>query len=236
MRIHYFSDFKEMSQAGFQIVKTEIESKPNLLFCVASGGSPSGLYAEMAKEKSQNPAFCEQLRVVKLDEWGGMEEGSEATSEVDVRTKFILPLEIAPDRYWGADPFTSDPYAECGKMESTIQNEGPIDICILGIGVNGHIALNEPSEKLTLGFHVCQLAETTLNNGMLKSLKQPPSFGMTMGIGNILESKRILLFFSGSGKKEAFQRLLMPGITTQFPASLLWIHPNVDVLVDRNSI
>jgi galactosamine-6-phosphate isomerase len=236
MNFHYCSDFKEMSQKGFQIVKAEIESKPDLLFCVASGGSPSGLYANMVHEKSLNPGFCKHLKVVKMDEWGGLEVGSKVTSELDVQSKFIQPLQISKDKYWTIDPYTDDPQRECRLMESTLQKEGPIDICVLGIGVNGHIALNEPSESLRLEFHVCQLAESTLNNGMIKSLNQPPSFGMTMGVGNILQSKRILLFIAGSGKKEAFEQLLKQEINTWFPASMLWLHSNVDVLVDQSAI
>ncbi|MFC5190653.1 6-phosphogluconolactonase [Algoriphagus aquatilis] len=236
MNIHYLPDFETMSRKGFELVKNEIDRKPNLLFCVASGGSPSGLYSQLVAEKAKNPSFCNQLRVIKLDEWGGLEEGSTFTSELDVQTKFVQPMGISSDRYWTIDPFTADPEGDCRQMEGVIQREGPLDICILGIGVNGHIALNEPGEVLKLEFHVCQLAESTLNNGMIKSLKQPPTFGMTMGVGNILQSKKILIFIAGSGKKEAFERLLKPEVNTQFPASLLWLHPNVDVLVDERVV
>jgi galactosamine-6-phosphate isomerase len=237
MNFHYLPDFEAMSRKGFELVKSEIDRKPNLLFCVASGGSPSGLYAQMVTERENDPGFASRLRVIKLDEWGGLEQGSTFTSELDVQRKFVQPLGIAPDCYWTIDPFTSDPEGDCLRMEEVIRRkEGPIDICILGIGVNGHIALNEPGETLRPDFHVCQLADSTLNNGMIKSLKQPPTFGMTMGVGNILHSKKILIFISGSGKKEAFERLLLPEVNTQFPASLLWLHPNVEVLVDNRSI
>ncbi|WP_157963162.1 6-phosphogluconolactonase [Algoriphagus litoralis] len=224
-----------MSKAGFEIVRSEIEKKPDLLFCVASGGSPSGLYAEMVSHQKQNPGFCSRLQVVKLDEWGGLEPGSTFTSEVDVQTKFIQPLGIAADRYLTIDPFTPNPSEECERMKTALE-KSPVDICILGIGVNGHIALNEPSDVFQLGFHVAELAGSTLANGMIKSLKQPPTFGMTMGVGEILKSKKILLFISGSGKKDAFQKLLNPEINFQFPASFLWLHPNVDVLVDKSVI
>ena len=236
MNFHYFPDFDTMSRKGFELVKNEIDQKPNLLFCVASGGSPSGLYAEMIAEKAKNPSFCDQLRVIKLDEWGGLEEGSTFTSELDVQTKFVQPMGILSKQYWTIDPFTADPQGNCNRMEEVIQREGPLDICILGIGVNGHIALNEPGELVRPDFHVCQLADSTLNNGMIKTLKQPPTFGMTMGVGNILQSKKILIFIAGSGKKEAFERLLKQEVTTQFPASLLWLHPNVDVLVDERVV
>jgi galactosamine-6-phosphate isomerase len=235
MNIQYFSNFSEMSKAGFEIVKSEIEKKPDLLFCVASGGSPYGLYSEMIQHQSQNAEFCSKLNVVKLDEWGGLEIGSTFTSEHDVQSKFIRPLGISPDRYLTIDPFTSDPEGECKRMKHILEKT-TIDICILGIGVNGHIALNEPGESLQLGFHIADLAESTLNNGMIKSLSQPPTFGMTMGVGEILKSKKILLFIAGTGKKEAFQQLLKQEINTYFPASLLWLHPNVDILVDERAI
>ncbi len=235
MKIQYFPDFLEMSRKGFEIVKAEIDKKPDLLFCVASGGSPSGLYAEMAKQQKETPEFCSEIKVVKLDEWGGLEPGSTFTSEYDVQTKFIQPLRISPDKYLTIDPFTTKPEAECERMKAVLEKE-TIDICILGMGVNGHIALNEPTNILKDGFHIAKLADSTLNNGMIKSLKQPPTFGMTMGVGEILRSKKILLFIAGSGKKEAFQTLLKEEINTQFPASLLWLHPNVEVLVDESSI
>lgn len=236
MKFHYLPDFVAMSRKGFDLVKTEIDVKPDMLFCVASGGSPSGLYSEMVNYQKDQPDFCSKLRVVKLDEWGGLEAGSTFTSEHDVQTKFIQPLGIAPDRYLTIDPFTPNPAEECERMKADIANVGPVDICILGIGVNGHIALNEPGDNLQIGFHISKLAESTLNNGMIKSLKQPPTFGMTMGVGEILQSKKILLFIAGSGKKEAFQKLLKEEVSTQFPASLLWLHPNVDVLVDETAV
>lgn len=235
MNIQYFSNFAEMSKAGFEIVRSEIERKPDLLFCVASGGSPSGLYSEMVNHQKRNPEFCSKLQAVKLDEWGGLEPGSTFTSEHDVQTKFIQPLGISEDRYLTIDPFTQNPEGECDRMKVALE-KSTVDICILGIGVNGHIALNEPSDTLELGFHIAELADSTLNNGMIKSLKQPPTFGMTMGVGEILRSKKIILFLAGSGKKEAFQKLLKEEVSTQFPASLLWLHPNVDVLVDESAI
>ena len=207
MNFHFFSDFESMSSKGFELIKKEMEKKPDLLFCVASGGSPSGTYAQMVAHKKLQPEFWEQLRVIKLDEWGGLEPNSPFTSELDVQQKFVQPMGITADRYWTIDPTTSDPKGACRTLEQVLEREGPLDICILGIGVNGHIALNEPGNAHQLPYHVCELAPSTLANGMLKTLKQPPSFGMTIGLRGIMQSKLILLFIAGSGKKEAFERL-----------------------------
>jgi galactosamine-6-phosphate isomerase len=236
MDFHFFSDFESMSAAGFELIKKEVEKKPDLLFCVASGGSPSGTYAQMAAYKKMHPEFGAQLRVIKLDEWGGLEPNSPFTSELDVQQKFVQPMSIPADRYWTIDPDTSNPEEACRTMEQVLEGEGPLDICILGIGVNGHIALNEPGETHQLPYHVCELAPSTLANGMLKTLKQPPSFGMTIGLRGIMQSKLILLFIAGSGKKEAFERLQDPIVSGQFPASFLWLHPNVQVLVDERAV
>ena len=236
MNFQFFSDFESMSTEGFELIKKEMEKKPDLLFCVASGGSPSGSYAQMAAHKKLHPEFGEQLRVIKLDEWGGLEPGYPFTSELDVQQKFVQPMGITADRYWTIDPDTSDPEGACLKMEQVLEQEGPLDICILGIGVNGHIALNEPGDAHQLPYHVCELAPSTLANGMLKTLKQPPSFGMTIGLRGIMQSKLILLFIAGSGKNEAFERLQDPIVSGHFPASLLWLHPNVQVLVDQRAV
>ena len=225
-----------MSTEGFELIKKEVEKKPDLLFCGASGGSPSGTYAQMAAHKNLHPEFGEELRVIKLDEWGGLEPDSAFTSELDVQQKFVQPMGIPADRYWTIDPDTSDPEGACRTMEQVLEREGPLDICILGIGVNGHIALNEPGDTHQLPYHVCELAASTLANGMLKTLKQPPSFGMTIGLRGIMQSKLILLFIAGSGKKEAFERLQDPVVSGQFPASFLWLHPNVQVLVDQRAV
>jgi len=236
MDFHFFSDFEAMSEGGFKWIKEAVGKKPNLLFCVASGGSPSGSYAKLAAYKQQYPDFGSALRVIKLDEWGGLEPNSTFTSESDVQRKFVQPMGISPDRYWTLDPFTLDPEGECAAMEQVLEREGPLDICILGIGVNGHIALNEPGEMHQLPFHVCQLAESTLANGMLKTLEQPPSFGMTIGLRGILQAKLILLFVAGSGKKAAFEQLKEQQVRGQFPASFLWLHSNVQVLVDQTAV
>lgn len=225
-----------MSTEGFELIKKEMEHKPNLLFCVASGGSPSGTYSKLAAYKELHPTFGDQLRVIKLDEWGGLEPDSPFTSELDVQHKFVQPMGIPNERYWTLDPTTSDPEGACFNMEQVLEREGPLDICILGIGVNGHIALNEPGEAHQLPYHVGELAPSTLANGMLKTLKQPPSFGMTIGLRGIMQSKLILLFVAGSGKKEAFERLQEPSVSGQFPASFLWLHPNVQVLVDQRAV
>ncbi|MDF2157861.1 6-phosphogluconolactonase [Algoriphagus sp. CAU 1675] len=171
-----------------------------------------------------------------MDEWIGLPQGSTFTSEYDVQTKLLQALDVGPDRYDSFDPFTLDPDSECRKIQTSLERKGPMDICILGIGKNGHIALNEPSTSLNPNCHVEDLHSSTVGSGMLEKVGVPLSQGMTMGVGDILKSKMVLLFVAGKGKNEAWNKLLEGKVTTDLPASLLWLHPNVHLLIDQTSI
>lgn len=236
MYIHYCPDFAQMSKKGADLVHHEVEKKPNLLFCAASGGSPSGLYELMHQKHLINSEFFNKMRVVKLDEWVGLPDDSTFTSEYDIDQKLLRKIEIPSERYISFYSQTKNPKEECKRIEKEISQSGPIDICILGIGQNGHIALNEPSEKLTLDCHVAELSETTLSSGMIQTVGVPLKHGMTLGVGNIMSSKMVLLFIAGKGKEQALEILLKKEIRTDLPASMLWMHPNAHLIIDQSSI
>lgn len=236
MNIHYCPDFDQMSQKGADLVHFAIAKKPNLLFCAASGGSPAGLYQLMGKKHQSNPEFFDRIQVVKLDEWVGLPENSEFTSEFDIQQKLLQQIDFPAERYISFNAQSKDPKKECQRIQETLEKNGPIDICILGIGQNGHIALNEPNQILSVDCHVSKLSETTLASGMIQNVGVPLKEGMTLGIGNILRSKMVILFIAGKGKEEALKSLLKKEINPQLPASMLWLHPNAHVIVDESSI
>ncbi len=236
MNIHYCQDFDSMSKQGAELVFYAIAKKPNLLFCVASGASPSGLYHEMIQKHHSDPSFFSKLQWIKLDEWIGLPQGSTLTSEYDVQTKLLQALDVEPDKYDSFDPFTLDPDSECRKIQAALEIKGPIDICILGIGKNGHIALNEPSTCLNPNCHVEDLHFSTVGSGMLEKVGVPLNQGMTMGVGDILKSKMIVLFVTGKGKSDALKKLLEGKVNTDLPASLLWLHPNAHLLIDQTAV
>ena len=113
-----------------------------------------------------------------------------------------------------------------------MKNEGPIDLCLLGLGLNGHLGLNEPAEHLSPSWHVTALSQDSLDHSMLEVSKVRPSFGLTLGMSDLLQSKHILLLVSGSHKKDALRKLFDKEITSFFPGSFLWLHTNVTVLCD----
>ena len=118
-------------------------------------------------------------------------------------------------------------------MARWLQANGPIDLCILGLGTNGHVAMNEPALAIVAHTHTARLAASSRRHALLRHLPKKPTDGMTLGMGEILWSRKILLLVSGRGKRAALEKLAEPNVTTRFPASLLWLHPDATVLCDR---
>ena len=99
----------------------------------------------------------------------------------------------------GFDSHAADPKAECTRVARWLEGNGPIDLCVLGLGTNGHLAMNEPAEALVARTHVAALAESTLRHPMLDSFEHPPNHGLTLGMTDILQSRKILLLLNGIG-------------------------------------
>jgi galactosamine-6-phosphate isomerase len=236
MKVHYCKDFDEMSHFGAKLVHAEVEVTPDLLFCAASGNSPAGLYELMARKHRSSPGFFDWMQVIKLDEWVGLDDESDFTSEYDIQEKFLKKLGIQYDRYISFEVEAKDPAMECKRIQAELDISDGIDICILGIGINGHIALNEPAEFLQPNCHVAKLHPVTLASGMIEQVGVPLTQGMTLGIKNIMDSKMVILFVTGKGKKPALDLLLERKIRTDLPASLLWLHPNAHLIINNEAI
>lgn len=228
MRFSVFDDDEAMSVSAAEIMAHAVAGKPDLLLCAASGASPIRAYQLFTRDNKAGAA----LRVVKLDEWAGVAADDEASCDAYLRRHLIEPLAIPPARYWSFDGGAADGAAECAAMNRRLAAEGPIDLCVLGVGVNGHLALNEPAAELQADCHVAALAATSKDHPMLREHATPPSHGLTLGMAAILQSKHLLVLVSGAHKLDAMKTFLSRRITPHFPASFLWLHGNVDLLCD----
>jgi galactosamine-6-phosphate isomerase len=224
-----------LSRKGAELILTEIQRNSGLLLCVASGSSPLGVYHNLAEARSENTSLFAGLRVIKLDEWGPLAAADPASCEYYVRREVIEPLGVSPERYLTFAGDAADPEEECRRYAAALNASGPIDIAVLGLGTNGHLGLNEPAAWLHDSVHVAELAEESRCHGMLAEAHTQPSFGLTLGLGDILRSRMIVLLVSGAKKRDAMNRLLTHQITTEFPASLLWTHRNTVIIVDREA-
>ncbi len=231
MHITYCRHYEEMSEKAASLVISEIEKKKNLLLCAATGNSPAGLYARLVEKQAKNETFFDQVRVIKLDEWGGLPQNHPASCEHYLRTRLLDPLEISPSRYIAFQSDSPDPAEECARIQSALDKSGPIDICILGLGSNGHVGFNEPASFLQPHCHLANLSAHSLGHTMVGSLNNKPGYGLTLGMRDIMLSGKIILLIWGENKRTITDELLSGKISTQLPTSILWLHPHVDCLV-----
>jgi galactosamine-6-phosphate isomerase len=227
--------YEELSERAAALVTAEIARRPGLLLCAATGHSPAGLYAGLAREAAGNRERFAALRVVKLDEWGGLGAGDAGSSEAYLRRRLLEPLGVTPDRYLALAGDAADPAAECERVRGELERRGPIDLCILGLGVNGHLGFNEPNTTLIPQCHIAALSPESRRHAMARSMAEPPAFGLTLGLREILASRRVLLLVTGPGKAPAITALLSGAVTTRLPASFLWLHRHVDCLMDATA-
>ena len=235
MRTIEAEDYEALSRRTADIIVAELKRKPDLLLCASAGSTPTGAYNRLAARHARQPGLFQRLRVLQIDEWGGLERGNPACCEMDLERKLLRPLRIGPNRHIGFVTDAADPEHECARIARWLEANGPIDLCILGLGTNGHVAMIEPAQTITPRSHVAKLAKSSLKHPLLIDMKPKPRYGLTLGLGDILRSRRIILLVNGAHKRASLARLLQPRITTRFPASFLWLHPAVTVLYDRDA-
>jgi galactosamine-6-phosphate isomerase len=236
MNIHYCADYEDMSQRAYDSVLPDLKEKPQQLICTATGHSPTRLYEKLAESYKKSPNIYKDIKIIKLDEWGGTNGDYPNTCEYYLQTKLLEPLQIPNSHYISFDSSPTDAKKECDRMENEIQEHGPIDICILGLGKNGHIGFNEPSKILFPDCHIAELSASSLKHPMASKMKTKPTYGLTLGMANILTAKKIILLVTGPSKKKAIKKLMGKEITTFLPASFLWLHPNVECFLDKSSL
>ena len=124
------------------------------------------------------------------------------------------------------------PRTECARMATWLAANGPIDLSILGLGVNGHLGFNEPAAALQAGPHVARLSRASLRHEMLRNARGQASYGLTLGMGDLMRSREVLLLVSGARKAEQLRRLFTGQVTPRFPASFLGLHPVLTICCD----
>jgi len=235
MKIIRLKSNDALGSEAASLILNLLEKKKNTLLCAATGGSPTGTYASLKKVYDRNPRLFSYLRVIKLDEWGGVPMNTPFNCESYLQEHVIAPLQITPDRYISFQSDPEKPRDECSRIEEELKKSGPIDICILGLGMNGHLALNEPNVVLESGPHVARLSESSLTHPMVLGMGNKPTYGLTLGMADIFQSSQILLLISGAKKKAITAELFKKEISTSLPASFLWLHPNVVCLIDEEA-
>ena len=235
MKLFRCAGYEPMSRAAAERVTDVLAHKRDAVLCVATGNSPTGLYRELVRAAHVAPGLFAAVRIVKLDEWLGVPPDHPVSCEHYLRNNVLGPLQISSERYLALRPDAADPVQECTRVQTELDRRD-LDVCVLGLGKNGHIGFNEPAASLEIGCHVARLTDETRRHDLLADLDPKPTHGLTLGIGDILRARKIVLLITGRGKEHAFSELLTGKLTTAAPGSLLALHDDVDVFVDDSSL
>lgn len=236
MKIQYCTDYEEMSQVAFESFYAGLKTSPRTSICAATGHSPTGFYKKMVANYQEQSELYNTMQVVKLDEWFEVSADDPNSCEYYIQNKIVLPLNIADDRYLSFKSDAVAPEAECIRVQKELDKHELLDVCILGLGDNGHLGFNEPAATLSDVCHMSTLSKTSMQHSMTETMPNNPKFGLTLGIADILRSKKIILLVTGLGKEDVLAQLLTQKITSQFPASFLWNHSNVECYIDSESL
>ncbi len=227
MDIKILDSYSEVCKSAFAQVEECIKRKQDGVICVATGESPIGIYQLFPEKKD----IFQKVKILKLDEWGGIKPDDPSTCESYIKEHIIYPLNLDESQLLGFRSDAKNPEGECERVKQILKELGGIDICILGMGADGHIGLNFPSNSLIPDAHI--VPAHYLTHSMLDKAKEKPTHGFTLGMKEIINSDKIILTIRGKSKGEAIKTLLKGEVSTHFPASLLLLSDNLTIYCDK---
>ncbi len=237
MNIIICDNYKELSQKAAKLVAEQVNGKPNSILGLATGSTPIGLYEELAEMYKNGTIDFKEVSSFNLDEYYPINTDNEQSYRYFMQKNLFSKINIKPENTYIPNGEAEDPSSECRAYDELISKKGDIDLQILGIGQNGHIGFNEPDISLNCDTHMTSLTQNTIeaNSRFFASADEVPTHALTMGIASILKSKKIILLANGASKRKVVAALLDKGITTNIPATLLKVHPDVTVICDREA-
>jgi glucosamine-6-phosphate deaminase len=237
MQIIVADDYSELSERAAGIVATVVKEKDGAVLGLATGSTPEGMYARLIQLYREGEVDFSKTVTFNLDEYAGLPPEHEQSYHYFMHRHFFDHVNISPESI--NIPQCPDPEnpGQCSNYDRRVKVAGGINLQVLGIGINGHIGFNEPGQYLQAQTHLAELSEETIeaNSRFFKSPREVPRKAVTMGMGSIMHADKILLLACGSSKAKAIKTMCSGKITTGLPASLLQLHRNVIVLVDREA-
>lgn len=237
MNIYVFKTQEELNQVGAGLVTSLVQMNPRAVLGLATGGTPIGIYEEMVKTYRKGLVSFKQVTTYNLDEYVGLPEDHPESYVSYMKKHLFDHIDIPADQTNLPNGRAADLEKECAEYDQKLEGVNQVDLQILGIGHNGHIGFNEPGRELTSGTHVVELKEETreANARFFNSIDEVPKQAVTMGVGTIMKAKTLVLIVRGADKAEIAHRALTGPVTTEIPASLLQMHPNLIVLLDAEA-
>lgn len=234
MRVKIFTSPEEIADFASGAIADAVRAKPDAVLGLATGATPLPTYGRLIGMYDRGEISFRGVRTFNLDEYIGLKPDDPNSYHSYMRVNLFDSIDILPENTHVPDGCAADPEEYCARYDAMIEECGGIDLQLLGLGTNGHIAFNEPAGQFSGGTHVTELTESTVNanSKYFGSRELMPRRAMTMGIGTIMKAKKIILIASGSSKAEAVKAMIGGGVTPGCPASALQRHGDALILLD----
>lgn len=235
MEVIITSSAAEIATIGADAFCHLLQRKPDAVLGLATGSSPLRIYDELARRNEAGEVTFAGASAFTLDEYVGLAADHPQRYRNVIATELTDRIDIDPARVHGPDGLAADIPAACAAYEEAIATAGGIDLQILGIGTDGHVAFNEPGSSLASRTRIKTLtAQTRADNARFfdDDVDAVPQHCLTQGLATIMSARHLLLVATGRAKSEAVRHLVEGAVSAMWPATILQHHPKVTVLVD----
>jgi glucosamine-6-phosphate deaminase len=238
VKITVLDSSDDVAAALAERVASTLRAKPDAVLGLASGRTPVDGYAELRRLHAAGTTDWSRASTFNLDEFAGIDSRHRGSFRTFMERHLFEGVNLRAERIHFLNGAAKDLNAECDRYEAAIVAAGGIDLQLLGIGTNGHIGFNEPGDDLPVRTHRVRLMESTRRDNAMLFDNDPsrvPAEALSMGIGTILRARRIVLVATGDKKAECIRQATSGRLTTRVPASMLQVHSDVELLLDREA-
>ena len=237
IKIIKVNNYDEMSEKASEIIAEQLIQKNDSILGLATGSTPIGTYKHLIQKYNDREIDFSNVKSINLDEYVGLDGNNDQSYRYFMNHNLFDHVNIDKNNTNVPNGLENDETKECERYHELIKNN-PIDLQVLGIGNNGHIGFNEPSDTFSLKTHKVKLTESTIeaNKRFFESIDDVPKYAYTMGIGEIMSAKKILLLASGKAKAPIIKKLLESEVTPNIPASILKFHGDCILIVDKEAL
>ena len=238
IQIERVKDYSALSKKAAMFIAAEIVQRKSPVLGLATGSTPVGTYKVLRELYQEGRLDFSPVRSVNLDEYRGLSPEDSHSYRYFMNEELFNHVNIIKENTHVPDGTVADADAACSSYEKLIQELGGIHLQILGLGHDGHIGFNEPSEDFPARTHCVKLTEETINANQRFFAKKEdvPTEAYTMGIGTIMHAEKILLLVSGKDKASILQKVLEGPVTPEIPASIFQFDPNVILIGDDEAV
>ena len=231
-----FENYSELSVKTAEQIAAIILEKPDALLCFPAGETSLGTFNQLIVLNKTGKISFKDCKIVGLDEWINLGSMKSENCFSFLKKYLFDHIDYSVENLCFFNGESTDPEQECIKTDDFIKKYGPIDMMLLGIGMNGHLGLNEPGTSFDLYSHIVKLDDVTKKVGQKYFTdKIKLTSGISLGLKSIMEAKTVILQLNGDKKAEIARRLVDSEISTDFPASVAKLHPNAFLLLDREA-